>query len=290
MKKNKLAIILTNYNDSRFIIPNLKKIVEQKPEEIVFVDDYSTDGSYDLVKYLYPSIKLYKSDRKKGTFYAFIQALENTECEFGTVIGLDDEILPEYITKAQEAISKYPFVDLITINSEIEREGEKYTKMLFKNTSYVSPQYLYKIVKKGLGHHINLAGSCFRVSEVMKLCKSECGKMNANLDATFSFYLAFNKGFVHLGEKLTLFRSYPNSWGSSGKLKDIEESNAIQDKYYKENLSPENYKLTVDCGISNNHIHGMIYFCLRTIMLLPKFIRKYIYKKFYGYDWRIEKL
>ena len=64
-----ISVILPNYNGSHLLEENLPYLIESLgniPNEIIVVDDCSTDNSIDMLKYKYPDIKIIASESNEG--------------------------------------------------------------------------------------------------------------------------------------------------------------------------------------------------------------------------------
>ena len=279
----KITAILGNYNDSRFLINCVSKLSAQKPDELLIVDDNSTDKSVELIKSLqkkYP-LRLIKNDGIKGPFGAFIKGCQEAKNEYVSWWACDDEPLPGYFVFMKQAIKDFPLVDVYTCNSKVIREGMTFNRVLFPFTAYISPDYAAKIYKRFSGR-VNICGMILK-REILWEC---FGEKKTNFDELLFLSNIFNKGFVNVGEILYLYRSYPNGFGAKGKIKDIQKAKEEHGKIYAEN--PELYKRIVESKVLENYWFSWL--ALRLIMYLPKWLRIKIYKNYYEYSYKIEKL
>jgi glycosyltransferase involved in cell wall biosynthesis len=64
----KLSIIIPNYNSANTIIKTLQSVYLQsyKADEVLVIDDASTDGSIELIKKEYPNVKIHKKEKNGG--------------------------------------------------------------------------------------------------------------------------------------------------------------------------------------------------------------------------------
>ena len=70
MKNLTVAIVIPNWNGEKKLKNNLKRVLEVKSvQQVIVADDASTDGSVELIKNAYPSVKLVKR-KKNGGFSA----------------------------------------------------------------------------------------------------------------------------------------------------------------------------------------------------------------------------
>lgn len=88
-----ISVAMTTYNGKKYVIKQLKSIANQdeKIDELVIVDDCSTDDTYEIVKnYLMAqdiNYKLIKNEKNLGYILSFRKAIETT---IGDVIVLCD--------------------------------------------------------------------------------------------------------------------------------------------------------------------------------------------------------
>ena len=74
MIENKISILITSYNKSKYIKKNLSKLISQNYNkyEIIIFDDHSTDNSIEIIKN-FKKVKLIKNDKKKKKTPALCQ-------------------------------------------------------------------------------------------------------------------------------------------------------------------------------------------------------------------------
>lgn len=286
------AVILVTHNESRFLINwlenvGLENVGTYYKGELIVVDNASTDNTQELLRHC-KGIKVIRSKENLGPFGGFMKGCENTEAEFVACYSPDDEIGPSYFREMTEAIEKYPFVDLYTCNCVVRREGYFYSKTLFHNTSYISPDYAVKLCKAGYNRNINLCGMITRRSVLLELWESGGKDMDVNFDCLFSFFMIFDKGFVNVCSYLFTFNSYPKSWGASRNRDKLWKSIETQLNIYE--LFPHIYKRAIESKICSKERHIISGLTVKLIMYFPKWIRRLLYKKIYSYDWRSEKL
>ncbi len=68
MKNKKVSFIISNFNGEKIISLCLPSIIEEleKGDEIIFADDCSSDKSCEIVKNIYPNIKIIKTPKNLG--------------------------------------------------------------------------------------------------------------------------------------------------------------------------------------------------------------------------------
>jgi len=289
MLNGKIAIILLNYNDSRFLIDVVDRIASQRPDEFIIVDDRSTDRSNQLIYHLQQKYKIKHvfNNGTRGPFGTFIAGCQATDAEYVVCFSADDYPNLGYLRAMRSAVKDFPMVDLYQCNAVVIREGEMYERILFPFTAYVSTNYAVKIYKAGYGKNINLCGVLMKRKHVLKCWEEAATELN--FDCLFSTYAAFDKGFVSIGECLVTYRSYPNSFGAAGSNKKIKEAIEIHKKFFLDN-NPEAYRRAKESGIWGVKARWMALIALWGIMKLPKWARRMFYRWFYAYSQNVEKL
>jgi glycosyltransferase involved in cell wall biosynthesis len=285
----KIAIVICNHNDSRFLISLVNRFIYQKPDELIIVNDASTDRSEELIACLqkkYP-IKLINVN-VKNPFAAFVEGCKAAEAEYISCWSADDYPEQDYLWRMRQAIEDYPLVDLYTCNAKVIREEMFFGRVLLPFDAYISPNYAVKMFKAGYAKMINLCGVLTKRDLVLK-CWEEGGKdTEVNFDCMFTFFSVFDKGFINLGNKLAVYRSYPNSFGASGRNKKIKQATEAHKKMYRKN--PFIYHRALRSGIWGAKARLSSLIALKLIMKLPKLARIIFYDWFYSYRQEIEKL
>ena len=279
--KNTLCAVLVNYNDSRYLINWVEKMALQMPDELIIVDDCSTDPSVELIYHLqkkYPQIKLILRHKNGGCFEAFMTGVNNTECTHVSCWSCDDDPLPGYISRMKQAINDYPFVSIFTSNALIKREEYLYERVMMPFDSYISPQHLFKVAKiKGLAG-INVIGNVTKREHVID-CWNRC-YLKTHFDAWYIFTAAFTTGVVILAENLVLYRANFRGLGSSRTLGDNVKS--IKKMNHALVYFPEAQKYLSQLKMWTVR-QTIISTCILWLLPhLPKFIRKWMYKKVYS--------
>lgn len=284
----KIAIIIVHFNDTRFLINLIDKMLKQSPDDIIVVDDNSTEIDIETIKKLIPQVKVIKNDLKKGPFGAFIKGCMATDCEYVSCWSVDDVPNYGYIGRMRYVIRLYPFIKLVSCNAKVVREGETYYRTLMPFDTYISPDYAVKIFKNGFAKQLNLIGSVVKKQYAINAWNNGGHSLKANFDGMYFFYTLFKTGLINLGNYLITFHSYNNGFGSTGRFEDIKEAIKIHRLYYQ--YDKKVYDRTIESKIWSMKNQYMTQIALWAIRYMPKWARGMFYKWFYKYDWRIEKL
>jgi len=102
---NSISVIIPVYNRYTLIERAIKSVLGQTllPDEIIVIDDGSTDGTDKIIKNNYPDIILLKQ-KNRGVSCARNNGIINAKGTWITLLDSDDEWLPEKLEKQSQAI------------------------------------------------------------------------------------------------------------------------------------------------------------------------------------------
>ena len=108
----KISLIITLFNQESYIIRIYYCIQKQslKDIEIIFVDDYSKDNSYYIIKKLMEKDKrivYLKNSINKGQFYSRNKGIFKSKGEYVLIIDPDDLLLNDILTKIYETAKHF---------------------------------------------------------------------------------------------------------------------------------------------------------------------------------------
>jgi glycosyltransferase involved in cell wall biosynthesis len=108
-----LSVVLPNYNHAEYLPRALDALLSQghPPDEIIVVDDCSTDGSRDIVaRYAatHRSIRLVQNEGNVGVIPTLSRGLGEARGQFVYFGAADDYVLPGFFATAIDALRAYP--------------------------------------------------------------------------------------------------------------------------------------------------------------------------------------
>lgn len=106
-----LSVVIVNYNVKYFLEQCLISVVSAAKDidtEIFVVDNASADGSCQMVRDRFPSVKLIENTENYGFSYANNQALRQTKGEFVLILNPDTVVEEDTFTKCIEFMSQHP--------------------------------------------------------------------------------------------------------------------------------------------------------------------------------------
>lgn len=108
-----LSVIIPCYNHSAYLGLALRAFVEQvsPPDEIIVVDDASTDDSCAVAEHIAAgnrSIRIIRQAENRGPLRAVNRALCEARGEFVCLAAADDIVGPDFARRSLEALSAFP--------------------------------------------------------------------------------------------------------------------------------------------------------------------------------------
>src|SRR3990170_4939166 len=89
----KTSIILPNWNGRTLLTKNLPSVVETHPDEIIVVDDGSTDGSASYLREHYPQVKVVEHEGNEGFGKSCNDGVKQAKGDI--IILLNTDVIPE---------------------------------------------------------------------------------------------------------------------------------------------------------------------------------------------------
>lgn len=108
-----LSALIPNYNDSARLAQAIASAVQQSrpPEEVLVIDDGSTDGSVGIVeswRARYPSIRLIRHPKNLGIGEALRRGLAEMRGDYLHFGSANDRVLPGFFERAMACAERYP--------------------------------------------------------------------------------------------------------------------------------------------------------------------------------------
>lgn len=111
MKNRRVSVVIPNYNNEKFIVKCINSILanDYKQIEIVFVDDCSTDNSYELVKEKFGNnkrVKIFKNEKNSGAYYCRNKGILMADGYYVLNVDGDDFIESNMISNCVSQLEK----------------------------------------------------------------------------------------------------------------------------------------------------------------------------------------
>ncbi|MBP1464212.1 glycosyltransferase family 2 protein [Candidatus Chloroploca sp. M-50] len=110
----RLSVIIPVYNGERFLAEAIQSVLDQTlpPDEIIVVDDGSTDGSAALVAARFAEVRLLRQTNR-GVGAALNLGLSHAHGDLFAFLDADDRWLPDKLERQVAALSADPALDMV---------------------------------------------------------------------------------------------------------------------------------------------------------------------------------
>ncbi len=102
----RVSVVVVNWNGERYLRDCLGSLMAQTYDhaEVILVDNGSTDGSVELVRRAFPTVRVLRNEANLGFARANNQAIEASEGEFIATLNNDACAEPEWLASLVEAM------------------------------------------------------------------------------------------------------------------------------------------------------------------------------------------
>ncbi|MEK6480090.1 glycosyltransferase family 2 protein [Catalinimonas sp. 4WD22] len=144
-----ISVFITSYNQKEVLQEAIESVLAQtyRPHEIIIVDDFSSDGSQELInsyRHNYPDIiKPFFHETNLGVTQTRIDALQNVTGDYVTYLDGDDLFLPEKLEKEAKLIEKGDFHIAFSNNYYFKREKELLWIWAYNKSDIPNPGNMY---------------------------------------------------------------------------------------------------------------------------------------------------
>jgi glycosyltransferase involved in cell wall biosynthesis len=113
-----LSVVLPNYNHGHLLPRAVQALLKQEtpPDEIILVDDGSSDDSRTVIDKLaarHPTVRPLFNDRNQGAIPTLNRGLDAAKGRYVYLAAADDWVLPGFFTRALDAFARHPSCGLV---------------------------------------------------------------------------------------------------------------------------------------------------------------------------------
>jgi glycosyltransferase involved in cell wall biosynthesis len=178
LKKSTLSVLMTNYNHASFLPEALTAILNQsyRPQEIIIIDDASTDNSVEVIERFcrkYSHIKLVRNERNLGVVKNIERLLEICTGDYFYSASADDKVLPGFFEKSMRLLEQFPEAGLcsalaVVIDEYGKHLGISKVPIISLKPCFVSPQQ-FRLAFVKHGSWLNGLTAIFRRQAVIEV-------------------------------------------------------------------------------------------------------------------------
>ena len=169
-----VSVVIPSYNSELFLDEAVKSVLAQsrKVDNIIIVDDYSTDKSYEIALKLskeHSLIKLYRNENNLGYAKNWNKCLKIASTDFVLLLHSDDVLKPKTIQKQLDFFELYPELAIVGGGeSYIEKGSEiKQSPKGIKDKIYNQGE-IYEFIKE-TGSYIPCSTVMFDLWKIKKI-------------------------------------------------------------------------------------------------------------------------
>jgi len=234
MKPGAITVIIPCFNCQSTIAETLGSIASQvlPPEEVILVDDGSSDQTWDVLHALkssdYPEIIILSHPHRLnyGSSMARCLGLHHATGEFIAFLDADDVFAPLKLEQQLAAFRRYP--EIVMCHTAVKVIGDPGQADYFEAAFSGSPEVPYWLRHQRdylIRNRICISSSLVRADVLKRVPFSFVGKQGVEDWLCWSL-LASHGPFLFLPEPLTLYRVHPASitsrlTGSSSKVRTV---------------------------------------------------------------------
>jgi len=271
-----LSVVLPNYNHSQYLKYSIPAICEQKriPDQLIIIDDASTDNSMELLKEYQKKYKniisLHRNEKNIGVVNTLNTGLSHVRCDYVYFASADDIIFPELFSESMKMLERYPDANLCSSLSMMmgvnnEKLGYIKSPLISFTKRYFEPE---KIKKKYIWNGSWLMGNTtiYKTDPVLEMHGFDID-LKSYTDNFLSTMLAFKGGVCFIPEVQAAWRRGNSSYADNisndlDTMKSIYScAKYIIDSDYKDVCSGAVYQAwnarmkhgLVACEIKNNN-------------------------------------
>lgn len=231
MKIVDVSIVIANFNNARYLIQFFDSIRNSDyiPNEIIFVDDCSTDNSIEILQTLnFPNLKIYRLAKNVGFSNALNIGVKHAACKYILRIDPDDFLVPERIRFQYEFMEAHKEIDILGSNCYY------YNEKLGKTVGASNVKTSHEQIKKRYenGEHGMIHGTIICKSHVLKQNKYLQQNCPAEEYDIFSRLICGGYIFHNLEEQLLGYRIHGNSVSSKMPFSTIKIIARLNTKYF----------------------------------------------------------
>jgi glycosyltransferase involved in cell wall biosynthesis len=233
--KSSIAIIIPNFNHSRLIHRNLQNLADQTqaPDEIIVVDDASTDHSLAVIESFcdkLPQMKVVRNPQNIGVNESLNIGLGIARSAFVVSSAADDYLQVEFVEKMRRALETFPdvrfctsqYVEHLEVSDKLRVYGPNDDSGCWfaDRTAYFSPaEFRALLDRKFVWLPINAA---VVHADTFRNLGGYDPALKWHSDWFVAYAIAFRYGFAIVPEPLSVFRVADGTYSAGARRRATE--------------------------------------------------------------------
>jgi glycosyltransferase involved in cell wall biosynthesis len=234
-----IAVIVPNRNDSRYLPRCIRSILEQKdpPDELIVVDDQSTDNSVALIRSLIAGqsrARLIENPVNLGTYGALDEGLKIARSEYVLFLSANDFVLPGIFARARSCLARHPGAGLWSAMGWLVDEEDRlirphFSPVIALRDAYFSPEQCLQLAHR-VGNWFTGPTLIYHRDTLDAAGRFDPAYMGWS-DMLTAFIVASRRGAAYSPAPLGTFRIHPGG-NYSRTLADSATLEAVLDRLH----------------------------------------------------------
>jgi len=226
----KLTVVIPNYNQGRYLAEAIDSVLSQDhlPDEILVLDDGSTDNSLEVIETyekVHPFITSFRNAQNMGFSYTIQRLIKLASGPYVLGLAADDKILPGCLKNAMAMMREYPQAGLCSALSVLMDDGgcirgPFLTPILCSEPKYFSPAEVRgQLVRQGCWFAYTTI--VYRKDAMLEAGGFDRPELGPLVDAFAYHYIALKYGACFIPEYAGAWRRLMKGFSMSS-AKDID--------------------------------------------------------------------
>ena len=208
----RVSIVIPTYNSTRFIEETIDSVMRQSyVNEVLIVDDFSTDGTVDLIKQIsskHEIVKIVLKSENTGLSKNINKAVKAIKNNYFILLGHDDCLPESFVSKGLNTLLEKKG-DFLFCNSKIIDENGAHQGFLLSNfKTKIKFMFVKLFLKRG-----NFISSCGCIQSKEKFIEVGGWDEDYKMYGEYLFWCKASKvsKFVYSTASLALYRKHENN-------------------------------------------------------------------------------
>ncbi len=209
-----ITVAIPTFNRLALVKRCLESVINQteKPDEIIVVDNHSTDGTWEYLKSL-AGLKIYRNKKNIGSFNNFNKCLDYAKSKYVVILGSDDLLLPNYIKIWKEKISHVKTETAVFFSAGYIIDGNDRVSGIvqpFQKDILLKPDNSLRLLWRNFYFNIFLGGWTIYNRRIFKKTGRITDKYNRGVESEITLKILPNYDVYYTKEVLFAYRIHDN--------------------------------------------------------------------------------
>jgi glycosyltransferase involved in cell wall biosynthesis len=232
-----LSVVLPNYNHGSVIACALEALLgqERSPDEIVVIDDASTDDSREVIARFAadaPSIRVLYNEQNRGVIATLIRGLEAASGDYVYFAASDDWVMPGFFKLATAMLEQHPTLGLFCGEAVLRdgRTGEAFgirpAVRPVNQPGAVTPEMVRRLLKR-TDNWILTGSAVFRREAVIRAGGFD-PRLGSFADGVMARKIALSSGFFYAPQVVATWVVFSDSVSRRTALDPVQAKHALE--------------------------------------------------------------